>query len=563
MQKNDLWLCRLSVLALVIFYATLVCALFIPVYYDDIGVLISRSRSGYDDWQSITSQKLCLSDLAVSIPWLIAPGRTLAWLAHIPISNLMILRLMSMGIFIIWLALFYWLVKNIFLPQLSQLFAAALVSAAAGIGMMPWGMVQGRPEPAILTCITFFIALPFIIQRHRVFFVRYLWIIAAAFWLLLSYFFSLHSKNVTYAPLALAALCYLPFRQQWQRISMLALSSATLWQSITYTMDKLVCTGSNGIEDFRAAQALQPHQLLQPLSFVESFARNLLHFGYYINHLLFNPTQKWTTRFYEHKWWLDEANSLLGMTAMVIIILALSGALWCFYCTIKTRQWRLPQNSMLLALALGLMLQSGIQITKVFYESSLIWGCMILLVGLSFMQTPWPSWLSRKGNYALTALMGISILSQISLATAYMPITLDIVSHPPQDGLLLGSHHLSSPISSAQIGENTLKLAQACHITPDSSSRFVIVDSSTYFAMRKTYMPLYQPFYRPPTGQDNFYRALVNMSGQIPSSGLITSCQNLPAYIKPYTTKSDGLCCLRKDQMIPDILLPGDQNDTQ
>src|SRR5688500_15409068 len=102
--QGHLWLLLLATLVIGLFGVTLTVGFFTPIYFDDIGHIISGSRSGYDGWEATNLQPLCISNSSVPIPASLLPGRSLSWLLHSITYNFVILRLHAVIIFILWLA---------------------------------------------------------------------------------------------------------------------------------------------------------------------------------------------------------------------------------------------------------------------------------------------------------------------------------------------------------------------------------------------------------------------------------------------------------------------------
>lgn len=523
-----------------LFAVTVVVAFFTPVYFDDIGYTLSNARAGYDGWATISPMPLCSTNFVTPVPLTLLPGRWLAWMAHVLTTDFIAMRMIALLVFLGWCACAAWLVKRVFLPHLSWPCAAAAVAAVAGMGVVPLMMMQSRPEAALLLAITALVALPFLCRRlpeNRACF----WLCTLALLLTCSWFFSAHPKALLYLPLALAVCFYLPAPRSCLRVAALVAVLCVAGQAYHYWQYKVACPDHPSEQRFRDAQALRLEQFFaDPARLLHSFAGNVGAAGTYIDKMRFHPDSDWATPLASGAL-MGPVNIIIAVTAAALLLFAGVGAARLIYGMLARRKWGAGEV-VLCSLAAGLVAQSGLQTTKIFYESCMIWPGLFLLAGLAAR-----AWRPAVQNLFLAWLFAASLVSQATLALVYIPATAEVLDNVSYNGTVMGKSTTVSPLGYGEIMERTLALAQQCGIAPDSRSRHVFVDVTTYLPMKETTQPyygIYTLFGLQKTGQ-----GLLDFLREHGSSGIVALCSNLTPEARDAALQEHGLCCVGPQQL--------------
>jgi hypothetical protein len=541
-QLNPLLL--IAVFVLVLFAAALGVGFFAPIYFDDLGHIIGCSRIGYDGWEAINNQPLCYSNFSTPVPILLMPGRWLSWLLHSVTPDFMMLRVSAVVIFAIWFAVASWLFKRLFMTDMPWLYSSAFIASLCGLGLLPMVMLQGRPEAALLLCITLYIAIPVWLQRNASPSAVAIGVTIAAMLMMASWFFTAHSKSLLYLPLALACCWHLPFARHI-RLALMGTTTIIAIQSMFYWVAKLSCEAPK-IASFRSEQGLLPDLLLnEPLVFIQRFADNLGHSYYYLNKILFLPPQLWTSSV-PKQWWMAYINPLILWVGALIALLVCVGMIRLLYGWLRSEKQYVPYGGIMCWLMAGLLAQDGLQVFKSFYETTLVWPCLILLAGFAAAMPSIAPILKRYRHLWLSGLFILSAVSMTAFISAYMPATYKLMTHAPSDRILMRKSHAIAPVHYDAVAKRTIALAARCGIYPDNRSHAVVVDSVTYLAMRKTYAPLYQPFYQTPESLEQLYQIIRHYH----SDGLITACRHLPPKLRNAAKKNRGICCLPKGYFV-------------
>jgi hypothetical protein len=240
-----------------LFGVALCVSLFLPAYVDDVLYLILDSRAGYDGWQFISSAPQC-DNFITPIPPTLLPGRAWAWAIHTMISDWYTLRTVSLIILFSWIAFTAWALKRCIFPAQPWLYILAGIAGFTALGTLPFALVLGRPEIAMIFAITWYVFLPFLIVRYPSP-PRWITFVASLLFLLVtSWFLGVHSKALFYVPLALVSGTYVC---RWNKILGILAVAFTLiasYQAWNLEQVRMVCPGSEFMRQYGATLVLAP-----------------------------------------------------------------------------------------------------------------------------------------------------------------------------------------------------------------------------------------------------------------------------------------------------------------
>jgi hypothetical protein len=510
----------LSAAVLALFVLYLFVLAFFPLNRDDgdgVVWLYVNSRALHDDFYIRHFYSRCFSQLLIPIPPLLMPGRAIASFFH-PASYAEI-RVAGMLIYLLVIAAIA-LVSLAFQSKKRPLPTLAATVALLSLGIVPYHMISIRPESLVALGTLLF---PMMILAAQKIKKKYNQVgFSIAYFLLCSWFFSIHPKCIMFAPIAaLAAWCI--FRHMAVRMAMLGLMACMAWQAYGMWQWYTTCEGNILVTRILQGHAVAPEQILySPADAWAAIQQNLAQiYSRYIAYNLPNDAYFMSDCFSKRpllelrslpaeirtaSFWL--MNALLACAALVLI----SGFRYIF--TRGEQRAFLLSSFGMLAILLVFM---GIKNGCTFYENALIWPlCAFTLVIAGTVAAS--RWQSRRFLlYApLVLLLAVSAASQAT-----------ILHYGSADTF----HNMYPPHNSkgmfVQRGPEELKtistLAQRCGIALDQTSRFVVFDSYTYLAVKDTSFPLYGASF----GNNRRFHGknLFDYLNLLESSGIIMHCR--------------------------------------
>lgn len=524
----------LSIIVICLFFTTLFIGFFHPIWFDDIGYPIASARAGYDGWQAISPVPECQSMFGMRIPATLLPGRLIAWAGHTVTDDFITMKFMALAVLLTWIGYLSWFVKRILFPQWTWLQTVALVTAVAGMGKVTVFLLNNRPETSMLLVITLFASLPFLL-RHYTRPCRFcLPALACAVLIAQSFFFSAHPKALLYAPLIILATCYTFASNRRLLLPVLIIMGITILQGWLYWQAKTSCPEFLPAHTFLSRQSVAIGLLsTDPMLFFGQFLSNLLNSGRYIRGI-FLPQ------------YVNNASilvsGLITVTAAGLGYLIVLGAILHVTERSRPRRWHLPEILIPAALLAALLMQAGLLTSKPAYNSALIWPCLFLpaLLLLAHTGNRGPQW---AGLSICLWLLGVSAISQAVLAYTALPQTITTVQTAAKSEYRYMRPFVLSPFNYSIKRQQILEAAAQCGIPPDRSARHVVVDATTYLALRRTYQPFFKANIEH-TGQD-----FLHFLQAYPISGVVMLCRHMPASWQAAATRVQDICCLKPEDI--------------
>ncbi len=391
------------------FLLTLWIVFYFPVYTDEIfwKLMIARLETDHGKLVYIFAQ--CREGQWIDAPLTWYPAMSInSWLYE-DASHPWRLRVHGWFFFLVLLTLWICLLKH--RTGLRVIDAFLAVSAFLSVGVLPFLLVYARPEQPLLLLLT----LSLLVTLYRAPANRLSWpiglLVALSFALVAMLLAGIHPKGMFLFPVLLV----LAWRQlkSWLLLVLLGLvlgwtayDTSQVWQLRT------TCPEFPGLMSTLRGLTLQPGVLLsKPLTFIQQGWSNVLDFGAYVRSLNFQeqyvvdwlPARKGGAMSTQAS---SVANILLWIPLLVAVLVIASN--WLFDRRPRGRVDLLLFFSILLSLASIVVLQTQ----KNFYEVSIVWPLVLLLVIFSFGRPVSES--NRGGVRILIAvLMIVALLSGI------------------------------------------------------------------------------------------------------------------------------------------------------
>jgi len=572
------WIPLLAIIVISLFCCVLCVGVFIPAYIDDILYLMANARAGYDGWQSISVYPQCSADFAMAIPLTLLPGRAWLWVVHLLISDFYSLRLTTLFVFVFWVAYTAWFIKRCLFPAQAWPDIVAGVIGSVAIGTLPFALLLGRPETPMIFAVTFFTSIPFIVQAYPRLQWRVIAGVALVFFLIASWFLSLHAKALFYIPVLIVSALYLCRWHKAIGLLLTAITAITCWQAVSYWHFRLACPDSAATRYTMDPGVALPSLFFEHNAlFWEQFLTNLSHSDLYLLEIILPYGKRWLPDFMQLAdfgalpSWVFTAfialhTCLWAIVTLFLVITVLglffymATGLYTIVRDIIARHGRIRFDLLLPLCLLGACVaQCGFQQAgKIFYNTSLVWVTLVLfcvaLAGYLSKYTDYWNTRARGIGKSCTFLMIAAATSLFALLFTYVPATLLMLRGPGPDGLTQimengRIHNRGGAIAEQGFGEtrkHVLSAARLCHIPTDSSGRHLVVNHFTYFPLKDTYQPLLSLAlfheYKDPQKLFAFLR-------QRQSAGIVTLCSSLPEKIRPIAKESDGVCCISREQI--------------
>ncbi len=532
-----------SVTVITLFGLVLAMSLFLPAFVDDIYYLLLTSRGGYDHWQTISIFPECGGTFAVNVPLTLLPGRALSWLVQLLINDYYSMRLIAIAMLLAWIAYLTWFIKRCLYPDIDMRAIAASAIGFLCLGTMPIWLLLSRPDTAMAFAVTFYFSIPFIVRRYDKPSTLKLLLAAAVFFLVTSWFVSVHLKALLYVPLIFVAVFS---TARWNKIFagllavIAAFTSVPAW--VSYWRVKLDCPAAIAMHDWEG-QALLPSQLLNnPPAFFQQLFVNISHIGDYAKGIMFPvrsalpPLANTILEFF--------AAQCIALFLLAVALLVIAGTVLMIARVAESGKWRQPSVLLVACLMAAFGAQLCLQTTKLFYNSIMVW-VSLALSGLAladyFECKVAPVKTSRLSHVCLAS-WPVVIISQFALLATYMPFVIYYAKHPLPNGVIGSQSDLLSPMYYSQTRDTILEAAKQCNIAPDASSEHLAIDMHTYLPMKQTFEP-YRLTFRYGEFQDA--QTFLDYLQDHQSTGVITLCRSLPPSLLPYFHKYNGVCCHR------------------
>lgn len=498
----------------VLMAGVLYLAAWVPVYVDEMSLMILGARGPQDGWAMLNIRPFCRPEYAREVPWALLPGRAVAWGVNALADTPRTIRLLGLVQLLLWLALAAEMIRVC--GGLARKVAWQLAAGITLMGVLPLMMVLTRPE-TLLVCIALgLMAFPLWMHhagpsRARVWFVSGIFLLAAN-WALMA-----HPKAMLWAPLWLVAALGLVRRDPAAMLVMLSGGALMGAQAFDFWQGQFACPGNLAVEIQLAWRAMLPSALSDmPMLWVKL-------------RLAIEQVPRYleVITFHEYSWsdWLPHyvplpflARGMNGLVVMWAVLAALWLPVWLWRTRAQWRDdlWRICLLSMLMVLGLAM-----VQTQKNFYDAII----PILLLGLAAMlaaiRAGVMEWLRPiiLGSASLNAIVIIMMFSQLPERNY----------QGAHEGAMYRQRKSMSLVGYEAQTRDVMALVQRCGIT--LPAKRLVVDMFTYLPLRDA---LFEPIYQ--------LRGGATSARNMGAAGVVMACSSFPDGSAPDMSQGK-LCC--------------------
>ena len=520
------------VVATVIIGLIIYLGYFVPVYFDEVAYRLIHARFWLDGGYSVSVFPHCQKEVATKIPLVFIPYAILESWLYSSFSSLSQIRLMGIANFLLWLLVFFLLCKEFSTKSISRALDLFLIGFfAITLGVLPLGLLLNRPEQTLLLSVMLFFWLG-IKQKGST---EQDLGLAASFFFLSTFFFSIHPKTLLFLPFVLCSLWFLKVRPKTKGFLLfhVLLMAGNLY---LYSGQRVSCPLVKPIAEFNKTQMLTPTDLFEnPTVSLNQVARNLAQFKKYVQQTLFVSvyTAEWLPGLQELNLWMINLNRLIRYLLYLILSLV---AGWVTYSMIKSK---LILTEFVVAgpffLFLGTFLMAALQTRKHGYEANFIIPVYIVIfvvVIATYVERNCRI-IGEKLPWLLFVLSLVSMASVGSLFYQFYPFTKTTWR---EGGPVKRQGRSYSVFDSAEINQRILTLSARCGIQNTNTTRHLVVDDLTLPLFWKTFQPLY-------SGVSWHNENILQFLREKHSSGAILECRFLPEDIVKKSFRDGEFCC--------------------
>jgi hypothetical protein len=512
------------------FLLTLWMVFYFPVYTDEIFWKLMIARLETDHGKLVYLFAQCSEGQWIDAPLTWYPAMLInSWLYE-DASHPWRLRVHGWFFFLVLLALWTWLLKRRAGLEVTGAFLA--VSAFLSVGVLPFLLVYARPEQPLLLLIT----LSLLLTLYKAPAKRLSWPIGLlaflSFALVATLLAAIHPKGMFLFPVLLV----LAWRQlkSWPLLVLLVLilgwtayDTSQVWQLRT------TCPEFPGLMSTLKGLTLQPSVLLsKPLTFIQQGWSNVLDFGVYVRSLNFQdqyfvdwlPARKGGVMSSQAS---SVANLLLWIPLLVaVLVIALN---WIYDRRPRGRVDLLLWFSILLSLASIVILQKQ----KNFYEVSIVWPLLLLIVIFSFGR---PVSESNRGGVRIiiAVLMLVALLSGILREERFGEFVPDWRQARLQQVEMID--HQNQGLRDFARKECGIK----------SNAQRLVLDKDTFQAFWHHEQPIFLDY------ASGWWAAESNVRDTFRKrrvQGLVGLCTNIPEADRPRAIEFGSYCCMSADAL--------------
>lgn len=521
----------LGIALLALMAYTLRMAFYLPVYSDETYWHLIWSRLTADDGQLVYLFSQCAQGQWLKAPLSWLPAMSLGSLLYEDASHPWVLRLYGWYLFVLLLPIWIWLLKR--QTGLGWFDSTLAVLAFFSVGVLPFLMVYDRPEKSLLILLTLVLVLvparPMAKQKHSGL-RNGLWVtVFSLIGLLLA---AIHPKALFLFPILLAA----SYLRTGSWVAVLVLAGVLGWASIE-TMaiwsQRTNCPEFPGLMQTLHGLTLRPGDFFSdPWEFMKASAANFLASGAYIDSIAIAPQ-------YVENWLPEQSNNspsqawLTALNALNWIPIGIAIALTAVNISQAKVAWYRSTGLIWLTLFIALLGIICLQTAKNFYEASLMWPLLFLLVIYSFSK-PTSKTHPKAVKYIVLVLVLIGIISSIMRLERF-------------DSFLAQwkADRVWQRENMDAYNESLRNFAsQQCLVTPHAER--LAIDAKTYPAFWQHRQPILLDF------SAGWWAAEADLAVTLrerQSEGLIADCRQLPDKLRRLARTQGDICCLSAEDM--------------
>lgn len=532
---------RLRNALLIVFVASLLGGMMLPVYTDEIGWRL-QERAALDGVDKLYSDICGPNTLAVP-PWFMWPVRYYSAFWNTAFPDPFYVRLSGVFYALVWTGLLFALTKTLTSDRDRQITLQLVGFGLMTMGVMPLLLIWSRPEQPILLCLTAALLTQAVATRSADRKQLCAWLASATILALAVVAFSYHLKAIVLTPVFVA--CIILAAKGKRTILPRAIAVAAVCYagavSFRYWTERLKCP-----DDPVSAARFAEHNLgftgLTDGRFVETMAA-------LVQNLRIAPfVSRSSPEVIPPSYWLP-ANQVDYSTALIFVLSQLSTwligiTIFLLFLAISARSWLKyrdrPFSFIVLAtMLIGVALAWSMPLLIINpYESIFVLPTM--MIGMLYAST------IKTGTRLTLALSAFSkftaIIGLFACLFTWWFFGPALVDASDESGQLQKQPFSVAPFHFDRTRADVVRASQACKLDDPQSQFRMLVDDVTYFPFMESNQPEHQ------IGVIGSWRGGIDdpiaYLRSRNSSGIVVGCHLLPADIRARSVSYGRICCL-------------------
>lgn len=513
--------------------------LFFPIFNDEIGYFILRNRLALDEEHIILQPQCGKEAFTWSPPLAWYPINLLRYLTGLLVENPLQIRLLGIAKMLINLSLILFCASMISKIRQDKLLQShGIIWVFASVGSLIWIMSINRPEQTllmgylgILSILLYGIHNPSISIRRDL---LALGVVSLSSILL----FSSHVKAFGFIPFAVFAVISSLSKRTIRVVGLIVLTGVAISSTSTY-LSLSTCPEDAFLSFVLKNWVVNPISIFtEPMVFFERTLTNVSEFSLYLYGVMVYrhtglPIEWIKTIDFE---WSDFFLSIINPIWVLILSTISIEAMWGSLKRDSSLN-RLKQVGVLSLL--GLILISGFQSRKLFYESSFY--IPILILTWAMVRSHQFPRLVEELQHRFNILKYTATLTSITLTITCLPMAFSDTVGKSQ------SHDSFYWYDFFKQTKNIEETAKLCGIDTNAEQTHLVVDDLTYFSFKRLKKPFHVLYVGHPWGKGVEGR-LVDFLASWGSSGVVAQCNYVPYELKEIATQGLGnICCIGKE----------------
>ena len=501
-----------------------------PLYTDEVQWKALGSRLFLDNFSLNYLFPACTAGFIQPVPISWWPSRLIDATIYSNAGNPLMIRYIGIATyFAIWAGI-GWIIHRLW-RDIPLWICISVALGLTSFGMLTPLLVMNRPEQGILVPFLVIVGI-YLVSRERTELPGQArsWLYCLVLGLLVWLMLGAHLKSFVLLPIAILAAAA-AIRRRWPMIVFVFASGFAFYENYRLWATRTDCPASPYLEAQFAYLSLSPKLLLaDPARFLsQSLAdleRSLAYFG-----------NAWVrSNGYPSHWWptgpasaFDNISNLaFSALALVLICLCLWGAVR-YAVRYAVRGWGQaprPNAAITFWLTLGLLAFMIYQITKNFYETSLVWP-LLVLAAIFALKDRGP-WLAKATIFALPVLTIFMLIAQFALVTRVWP-------HLDEWNAAASSQDARQ--------QQIIDLAANCHTTVAPEQAGLVVDDFAYSVFWPTKRPMFNSYFYGPWSTGLDHAATVTA---LDLKAEIAKCTEIPEQYRSEAQRSadQSYCCV-------------------
>jgi hypothetical protein len=503
-------------------------SLFIPIYGDEFDWRLISSRL-FVDHQLVWVFPSCLKGFWLEAPITWYPYLFFEGLIYQGAHDLRLLRLFGCVIFLIILYLNAKILKT--LSGLGFPVCLLVVTSFFSLGVLPFSMVLNRPEQELNLLVCIAIALAITLKKGNSEFDRTprKILLLGVFSLIVIFMLGAHPKSIFFLPI-IASSYWLVSKSKKYTFVFLMICVVTAYQTIRLWGARTLCEENTWLS-FRNL-TLSPGQIFQdPFKFIEMFGTNLKSSFLYIKYIYIQDQYQSNWPAIDPEFQVTLSGSLFLVANISIFAMAIISFNF-FILGIRRIASRKNYDYSLIfiSITVSIILLSGMQSGKNFYEANWFWVLIFLLFIFSI---DFNNSLIRKifKHYIVPLFVIFGLLSSAVRIVQFYP---SLTSWQ----MAAKSYSLANSLNHKKQLKEFAR--DRCDINQFATG--LVLETLTYPSFWEHPKPYFITFLTGWWGTGTNYPELIRNAH---SGGMILQCPNIPPEYLKYTKRNDqNFCCV-------------------